>query len=49
MKTQSEIEKLLDEAQDSARNFAGMTYLDGVKASLEWVLGQTEEGEGPLD
>lgn len=49
MKNEKETQDLLDKADNSTRNFSGMTYLDGVKAALEWVLEQTEDGEGPLD
>lgn len=38
MKTQNEVEELLD-LTDECRELDGMSYKEGVKATLEWVLG----------
>ncbi len=38
MKTQTEIEELLDDAY-IMNNFSGMTYKEGIIATLEYVLG----------
>jgi len=44
-----EIEKLIDDAKDCGRNFNGMTYLEGVIVALEWVLGNLEDDESPIE
>lgn len=42
-------DKASDEVMNPTQNRRGMTYEEGVRAALEWVLGETEEDEGPLD
>ena len=37
MKTEAEINDLLDRV-DEMENFRNMTYQDGLKAALDWVL-----------
>ena len=44
---QGEINNLLDRCSDlenqGASLYPGMTYEEGVKAGIEWVLGQTDD------
>ena len=46
MKNEKEIQEVIKEADahvfDGRTKFPSMTYEDGVKAALEWVLGITE-------
>lgn len=37
MKTEAEVKEMLDLVED-CRDFEGMTYKDGVKYTLEWIL-----------
>ena len=42
--TEAEMYEQIDAANDAIEqgsNFLGMTYGDGVKAALEWVMGET--------
>ena len=41
MKTKQEIHQMIDKANDllDSDNYSGMSYQDGVKEALEWVLG----------
>lgn len=43
MKSQSEIKEMIDKASDDERNLHGMTYQEGVRAALEWVLENWDE------
>jgi len=43
MKTQEEINHQIDVATDNPDMYPGMSYADGIKAALEWVLGYTDE------
>lgn len=50
MKTEEEIQEMCDKAADAAREpskFRGMTYEEGVREALDWVLGNSEE-DSPL-
>ena len=55
MKTVEEIEALLDKAVDleyaGDASFSGMTYEQGIRSALEWVLSElpAEEDESPLE
>lgn len=49
MKSVTEIERLIDNAKDCGSNFSGMTYLEGVIVALEWVLGNLEDDESPIE
>lgn len=42
MRTKQEIEKQLKSADDNPNVCSGMSYVDGVKYALEWVLKQSE-------
>ncbi len=42
MKLEAEINDMLD-LTDECRDLSGMTYKEGVKAALEWVMGYTDE------
>lgn len=48
MKNEEEIQEMADKASDCTRNLSGMTYQEGVRAALDWVLGNCEEGEEPI-
>jgi len=43
--TEYEINHLIDAAIEQDGTYSGMTYEQGIKDALEWVLG---EGEDPL-
>lgn len=43
MKTRDEIHDQIDKANEDPGFCSGMSYTDGVKAALEWVLGETDE------
>jgi hypothetical protein len=45
MKTKEEIREVTDKFDDYANDFPGMTYEQGVKEALEWVLGDIEDSE----
>lgn len=49
---ESQVQRLADQAQDMIYEgtdpFWGSTYVDGVGAALDWVLGGGEERETPL-
>ena len=47
MRSNDEIEEQIGEATDSDGKFSGMTYEEGVKNALEWVLEETEDK--PMD
>ena len=49
MKSEKEIEEMADKAAVVTPNpkFHGMPYEEGVRAALEWVLGQCDES--PLE
>lgn len=51
MKTEDEIQEMADKATDASRHpkFTAMTYEQGVAAALDWVLGNMEGDETPLD
>lgn len=46
MRSKQEIEKMEEVASDEANDpkLGGMTYEDGVRAALEWVLGESSDG-----
>lgn len=44
--SEEEIKDAIDEALMNPAKFRSMTYTDGVKYALEWVLG---EGEHPME
>ena len=46
MRTKDEMYDEIDNAiekQESGEGFNGMSYEDGVKAALEWAMGDTED------
>ena len=47
MKTEKEIEELYEKARDSVENFTtkfpGMTYEEGIRAAINWILEIREE------
>jgi len=43
MRTKEEIYEQLDEAMENEDCCRGMTYIEGVKAALEWAIGDVEE------
>ena len=46
MKDIDEIEKAIDRASDMVNkgsNFGGMTYEEGIREALEWVIGWQDE------
>ena len=47
MKTQQEIENMIDDAADACDNpkMSGMTYEEGVRYALEWVMGDVDDDE----
>lgn len=46
MKTANEIEKAMDKVDDcGGSQFPAMTYEQGVRETLEWVLGFVEDDE----
>jgi len=50
MRTQEEMYNEIDRASEKENNgtgFHGMSYEEGVKTTLEWVLGNTEDK--PMD
>ena len=50
MRTKNEIHEQIDiatEKQERGEGFSGMSYEDGVKAALEWVMGITDDK--PMD
>lgn len=52
MKNEDEIQSMRDRASMqgmSGSKFAGMSYEDGVKAALEWVLGDCTDEELSID
>lgn len=52
MKNEDDIQEMLDRAASASRvssRYPGMTFEDGVRNALEWVLEQMEEDESPLD
>lgn len=49
MKTEDEIQEMADKATEAAQEpkFVGMSYEDGVRTALDWVLGKVEDS--PLE
>ena len=46
MKTRKEVYEQIDKAQqviESGEGYHGMSYEEGVKAALEWVIGDIDE------
>ena len=46
MKTRKEVDEQIDKAQqaiESGEGYHGMSYEEGVKAALEWVMGDIDE------
>ena len=46
MKTRKEVDEQIDKAQqaiESGEGYHGMGYEEGVKAALEWVMGDIDE------
>ena len=46
MKTRKEVDELLNKVQqaiESGEGYHGMTYEEGVKAALEWVMDDIDE------
>lgn len=44
-RTEEEVYKILDacsEAIEKGGNFSGLTYEDGVKMGIEWLMGHTD-------
>ena len=51
MKTESQIQKVVDEGSGritAGTKYPGMSYEEGVRAALEWVINDDSE-ESPLD
>ncbi len=52
MKTQEQIDSIIDEASDlineESNRFPAMTYEEGVRTALEWVMSDDDD-ESPLD
>ena len=42
-RTKEEIEEQIDLTMEFPNKFHGMTYADGVKYALQWVLGEMDE------
>lgn len=42
-RTEEEIQEMADKAADNKRNWSGMTYQEGVRAALDWVIGNTTD------
>lgn len=42
-RTKEEIEEQIDLSMEFPDKFHGMTYADGVKYALQWVLGEMDE------
>jgi len=49
MKTKAEIQDMADRAADAPAKFSGMSYEEGVRIALDWVLGNLDDDETPLD
>ena len=53
MKSEQEIQDMADKASDMINKdpskFSGMSYLEGVRSALEWVMEQGEKDESPLE
>lgn len=46
VRTEKEINDLIDKCADAAMNgtkFSGMSYEEGIRAGIEWVLGLSDE------
>ena len=46
MRTRKEVDAQLDKAQESietGRGYHGMSYEEGVRAALEWVMGDVDD------
>lgn len=43
MKTEKEINAMIDKTFDNEDAYPGMSYTDGIKAALSWVMGYEEE------
>lgn len=53
MKSEQEIQDLIDKASDmigKGKNpYHGMTYIEGIRAALEWAIESDSESESPLE
>lgn len=53
MRDEQEIQDMADKASDMIANdpnkFSGMSYLEGVRCTLEWVMEQGEKDESPME
>jgi hypothetical protein len=46
IRTEEEIDRLESwaaEGQDNGTHYSGMSYEDGIRATLDWLLGQRDE------
>jgi len=48
MKTEDEVQEMADKAAAAQPKYHGMTYEEGVRAALDWVLENMDEGDTPL-
>lgn len=46
-RTEEEIEEQINLSYE--KNFSGMTYAEGVRAALQWILVDTYGGEAPME
>ena len=49
MKTEQEIQEAADKVDTSKNPYPGMTYSQGVRDALDWVLGDLEDDEFELE
>jgi hypothetical protein len=46
VRTQKEIDRVLNwvaEGEEKGSHFSGMSYESGIRAGIEWLLGETDE------
>ena len=53
IRTEEELEEVYELAQEQIRegasNFHGMTYEDGIVAMIDWLKGDLEDMQNPMD
>jgi len=50
MKTEQEIQDVIDKIAGSSAKFPGQTFEEGARSALEWAIDQWEESDGtPAD
>ena len=43
VRSDDEIDDLLDKCYDGGTHYRGMTYEDGIRAAIEWLTGLTDD------